>query len=128
MPDVEKVIKGLEKLRHNGGCVDALKEYCDGCPYTEKTVCAGAVIDDALALLKAREPRVMTELEACEWIRSDPELRDPIFEETRSGGGGVWIDPDNDYDTADIVGYGTTVRCWTSRPTDEQREAVKWDG
>lgn len=23
--------------------------------------------------------------------------------------------------------YGRTWRCWTSRPTDEQREAVKWD-
>lgn len=24
--------------------------------------------------------------------------------------------------------YGKTWRCWTSKPTDEQREAVKWDG
>ena len=23
--------------------------------------------------------------------------------------------------------YGKTWRCWTSRPTDEQREAVKWE-
>ena len=23
--------------------------------------------------------------------------------------------------------YGKTWRCWTARPTDEQREAVKWD-
>lgn len=23
--------------------------------------------------------------------------------------------------------YGKTWRCWTSRPTDAQREAVKWD-
>ena len=23
--------------------------------------------------------------------------------------------------------YGVTWRCWTSRPTDEEREAVKWD-
>ena len=25
------------------------------------------------------------------------------------------------------AGYGKTWRCWTSRPTDEQREAVKWE-
>lgn len=24
--------------------------------------------------------------------------------------------------------YGSVWRCWTSRPTDEQRKAVKWDG
>ena len=24
-------------------------------------------------------------------------------------------------------GYGVTWRCWTSRPTDEQRGKVKWD-
>lgn len=24
--------------------------------------------------------------------------------------------------------YGKEWRCWTSRPTDEQRKAVKWDG
>ena len=23
--------------------------------------------------------------------------------------------------------YGKSWRCWTSRPTDEQRKAVKWD-
>lgn len=25
------------------------------------------------------------------------------------------------------AGYGKTWRCWTSRPTDEQREAAKWE-
>ena len=26
-----------------------------------------------------------------------------------------------------MLNYGKTWRCWTSRPTDEQREAVKWE-
>lgn len=26
-----------------------------------------------------------------------------------------------------IEDYGETWRCWTARPTDEQREAVKWE-
>lgn len=25
------------------------------------------------------------------------------------------------------AGYGKTWRCWTAKPTDEQREAVKWE-
>ena len=29
----------------------------------------------------------------------------------------------NDYNT----GYGVKWRCWTSRPTDEQREAIPWE-
>lgn len=27
----------------------------------------------------------------------------------------------------DFAWYGKTWRCWTVRPTDEQRKAVKWD-
>ena len=28
----------------------------------------------------------------------------------------------------DWLGYGEYWRCWTAQPTDEQREAAKWDG
>lgn len=27
----------------------------------------------------------------------------------------------------DSENYGKTWRCWTAKPTDEQRKAVKWD-
>ena len=27
-----------------------------------------------------------------------------------------------------VGGYGSIFRAWTEEPTDEQREAVKWDG
>ena len=27
-----------------------------------------------------------------------------------------------------IYGYGVDWRCWSARPTDEQREEVKWNG
>ena len=33
----------------------------------------------------------------------------------------------NGINNADLSYYGKTWRCWTSRPTDEQREAVKWE-
>ena len=29
--------------------------------------------------------------------------------------------------TLDFYAYGKDWRCWTARPTDEQRKAVKWD-
>lgn len=35
---------------------------------------------------------------------------------------------DKDYrERSDYATYGKTWRCWTSRPTDEQRKAVKWE-
>ena len=34
---------------------------------------------------------------------------------------------DKDYrERSDYATYGKTWRCWTSRPTDEQREATPW--
>lgn len=53
MPDVEKVIKGLEHC-----CLDD-DGYpsCDGCPYRPCNVrCGGDLHADALALLKAQKP------------------------------------------------------------------------
>ena len=35
---------------------------------------------------------------------------------------------DKDYrERSDYATYGKNWRCWTSRPTDEQREKVKWE-
>lgn len=54
MPDREKVIKGLECCRRG---------FCFACPYNdgivESTECKQRWADDALALLKAQEPRVV---------------------------------------------------------------------
>ena len=94
-------------------------------------------LDRAIALLKAQEPRVMT-----------------LEEVKRSAGETVWVERWGDsktivaqfapYDTIDDSFYFFTIgnsvsykvytedyykdwRCWTSRPTDEQRRAAKWD-
>ena len=119
----EKVIRGLEC------CLNGPMQ-CIKCPYISevgKTVpnCVKTMRTDAISLLKAQEPRVMTLEEVLAWIDSSPMRRDPIFEDSK-GKLGEWIDPFDDYDTADIVGYGSNVRCWTSRPTKEQRKKVKW--
>lgn len=139
MPDREKVIKGLEC------CVTMPDIYprCEECPYADADgTCANmnGLHRDALALLKAQEPRVMT-LEEVVTRRGEP-----VWFESKSGrtyNGYVLV-----YDVQEGLGitgvrvgitqpghttiwpskdiYGVKWRCWTSRPTDEQREATPW--
>lgn len=86
-----------------------------------------------LAGLKAQEPRVMTPTEAYTadfvYVEFDgvitPALRTSNEREGHRESyfatqqlGGEWMRWDD---------YGITWRCWTSRPTDEQRKAVKWN-
>lgn len=123
MIDREKVIKGLEKV-------------WDAFDHMEHELYADYVFD-ALELLKAYEPRVMT----LEEIDDDDAY---WFEEKygkKSLGRNVLIinieeDAREPYITFvytygeasyKISEYGQTWRLWTSKPTDEQREAVKWD-
>ena len=83
-------------------------------------------------LLKAHEPRLMTLDEAekagiC-WLES----RSGIIEACRVAVnlnrkkvtiGRISLSPIH----VPLENYGRTWRCWTSRPTDEQRKAVKWE-
>lgn len=78
----------------------------------------GNIIDGIIALLKAQEPRVMT-LE---------EAKSTYVVEYRSGKmrevGAALLDLDVDPLNAE---YGKVYRVWSSRPTDEQREATAWE-
>ncbi len=127
----EKVIKGLE-CHAKGECVE--------CPYREGWHTCNmrpeeGLIADALVLLKAQEPRVMTleEVRKAEiaWIEqvgtvvpamkvatSKKEIM--LFAYTHDGGV-FYVNIKPDY-------YGKVSRCWTSRPTDEQREKEPWNG
>ena len=117
---MEKVIKGLEC------CTKKLCIYIDTekeCPYIEMCDeyfedCTTALAKDALALLKAQEPRVMTLDEA----------KSAYVMEYRSGNmrevGSALLDLNVDPLNAE---YGKIYRVWTSRPTDEQRGAVPWN-
>lgn len=139
MPDREKVIKGLEchKIGDDG------LYSCGTCPYTILTAdtCADALNDDAHALLKAQEPRVMTldELQECVtyWVEDEmghvvPEtimdisgkniMTIPVVHLT-NGHAPIITKTTDGYNTKRFTGW----RCWTSRPTDEQREATKWE-
>ena len=80
---------------------------------------------EALKALKAQEPRVMTLEEYDAWTDIPFTERDPIFHEERTERGTVtcWVNTN----VCSLREYGKNDRCWTSRPTDEQREAVKWE-
>ena len=137
----EKVIAGLECLTHVDFAV--YKSECEirGCPYKD-TDCEIAVMEDALALLKAQEPRVMKMTEEVFALRFD----DVVYVElqpTRAILSAIvydsipWIHGElgvlqirciqEPLANMDFAWYGKTWRCWTSRPTDEQQKAVKWD-
>ena len=123
MTDREKVIEGLEmSFRYSN--VDE-----------SNTLVPQQLVLDALALLKAQEPRVMTSEEAASskfgYLENDMYTYMPVF--IYPGWGGlkhnVHMRAYVGCEALDmpITEYGKTWRCWTSRPTDEQREKVKWE-
>jgi hypothetical protein len=98
---------------------------CDSCPYDGKD-CWTRLKRDALSLLKAQEPRVMTLEEAQKWVEIPLESRDPVFYEDRTLERAWWIWNADDRRTYLPTIIGGIGRFWTSRPTDEQREATPW--
>lgn len=116
---LEKVIKGLEYIRD----YDPMFRVAHDDEFSK-------IAANALALLKAQEPKVMT-LEEAKALEQDTV---------------VWYEqhgPDGDYITAmvadgrEFIGNASmgvnlryldeSERLWTSRPTDEQREATPWE-
>lgn len=138
MADREKVIRGLELCAYDPDPGQELKEIrsCLECPYY-RAGCSPQLIRDALALLKGQEARVLT----LEEIRSGTVevawLECSDKEEVRAG---LWFKRINEGEDEGIIihvldgfeglrteVYGKTWRCWTARPTEEQRKAVKWE-
>lgn len=130
MPDLEKVIIGLE------GCLGI--GTCGGCPYgPEGKDCITALARDALALLKAQEPRVLSWDEA--YANNRPFV---VWCESRYGDE---VEPlafvDGEYVNSDCTLYiemnfanqrdyiadrDDGFRFWTAEPTFEQMEATPW--
>lgn len=126
MNKLEKVIKGLECIS-NGA-----KQPCRDCEYSKcEEWCIAECAKDALALLKAQQPRVMTLEEAlggneC-WIEGRSVAcgyGDAVL--TCDGERVDFYRPHSVY-ILDFYEYGLSWRCWTSKPTDGQRKAVKWE-
>ena len=129
MPDREKVISRIENWRKS-----CPFEKCVHCGAKGK--CTNPIFDDVLALLKEQEPRVMV-LE--EVLASDK----PFLIEVVTGNI-TWascfgeyclcnemivriVDNDGAVDDRYEEMYGTKWRCWTSRPTEEQRKNTPWE-
>ena len=136
---VKKVLKGLE-------CHSVPGECGPECPYEAPGTCSEPLCADALAIIRAQAERIRElEAEKAPRVMTLEELKET--ETARP----VWIEkPENGCDFGqwgiakfnrlifaeegvqenyrDMGGeYGKVFRCWTARPTDEQREAVKWE-
>lgn len=123
----ERVFNALGRCESYGYCED------EQCPYYENIRCLEQLRKDALSLLKAQEPHVMTpkEVEQVEeqgvvWCESkvtgdvDTLVRyNKIFESPDH-----YLLLDEIIDCDDYLKY---YRLWNAKPTDEQREAVKWE-
>lgn len=127
----EKVILGLRC--HKAG----FYEECLKCPYHDDG-CETTLCNDAIALLKEQEARVMTieELQAIEtpWNRNTPPY---LFVEERSGTGSRWIrwmswgiihDGVRSQGTMGVQNYGSKWRVWNLEPTPEQMRETPWEG
>lgn len=125
----EKVMRGLELCAYDPDPGQELKEIrsCPECPYY-RAGCSPQLIRDAIALLKAQEPRVMTLEEVIhskDWVWYQ-------WKNTHYGWAiavncdGKWIEWE-DSTTDQLCKYGEKWRCWTSRPTPEQMRNTKWE-
>ena len=137
---IQDVIQALEK------CIK--QDTCDQCRYYgicgEEEDAIMPLLKDALALLKAQQPRVLTLEEVFE--RSKHMDEDAVWIEFEDEDGDMVVNPailsnskpifEAEYIIVAALRwekkyfplgtYGKKWRCWTSRPTDEQRKAAKW--
>ena len=122
--DKEKLIKELEKI----------------CDYTMPPH-EFRVLNDVLVLLKEQEARVMTLDQLEDALDTVVWLETPVSENLADGyslimayshkyGHMLFDSPFGDnpsQDRLEYSEYGKSWRCWNKRPTDEQRQAVKWE-
>lgn len=129
MADREKIIQGLKCCTAGFMCK---KEIC---PYYGKSpvnsTCSIELEKDALVLLKAQEPRVMTLEEVLGGDECWIETRNGIcgYGDAVLTGDGELVDfyRSRNINTFDFYEYGLSWRCWTFRPTDEQRKVTPWE-
>ena len=129
MSDREKITKGLDICLNRFHCGAE-------CPYYDNPGCQEQLRDDALALLKEQEARILDWDELEDWRNA------------------VWFEDKDEHECyiALIANVGTydakfvnvepgklhrldflcefykkEWRCWSAEPTAKQREAVKWE-
>lgn len=127
MLDREKVIGGLESLKKR--------------LYDSQDILDGGIVGNAIALLKAQEPRVMDvdEVIACEkgavlWVEERQGVIWNLFPleidvnsiHPDTGTAYLFFITYHDLRKFECDEYNQTWRCWTERPTKEQREDASW--
>jgi len=153
MVDPKEVIAGLEKCSAMPDSYTSIRSDCESCTYNGRdtldgVICRQLLMRDALSLLKAPEARVAN-LEELKLVTDDGpfywmEVRErkaffPALkiEELGAGRAGPLCIQfaaifNSGYGPVTVCRFKTEEynilwRCWTSRPTDEQREKVKWE-
>lgn len=126
-------------LRQMEICTSSINGKCpNDCPLRQVDFCTRYIIKDALKLLKllktqeVQEPRAITPEEVLKanpvWFETHGLISPAIIDHGESKAGFCVIvfgaDNWNDYP---IDQYNKTWRCWTARPTEEEKRAVKWD-
>ena len=130
--DVGRVIKGLE-------CCISEKTCHSHCPYNGECEEGGyyysKAIEDAIALLKAQQPRVMT-LEELDDLRGRGQAvyyqdrdatvksQDAFFVAVNCGV--AWFKGETYMFCKTADGYDKVWRCWTSRPDEKVRAETPW--
>ena len=138
MAELGKVLNALENCTAHPKCRDCGWKECE---YEHETVEIPLTLaKDAHSLLKAQEPRVMTLEELEDALDTVVWLDIPNTENLADGyslimayshkNGFIFLESpfgDNpSQDRFEYKDYGITWRCWTSRPTDEQRRKIPW--
>ena len=152
MDKLEKTIEGLDCCIGHGKPTPRLGNEprdCENCPYSRinginNMLCFRHLQRDALEILKAQEARVlkikeMAFLEIAVFIETNGDLEGKgtdlflaipyiyAVSQNMLDGYIAFVDGNTDVYDLQAIDYGKCWRCWTSRPTDEQRKAVKWD-
>lgn len=130
MTQLEKVVKGLDSCRPGRNCGE--------CPYQElrhQGDCNKQMEADALDLLKAQMPRVMTldELYACDegdclYYQCEGEFDGNVLYIRSEVGFYVDLRAATHRFTCAPSLYGSLWRCWTSRPSAEMMASTPWEG
>lgn len=119
----EKVIKWLEHCVTTDIIDSCVKAHCPYLGGSTKGNCITNLMRDALALLKAQKPRLVTCEEWDKWRHIKDGERDPLFLQLDHTGG-VWIlKPDAWHEVAFLTGE---IKVWDKKPSVEEM-VVKWN-
>lgn len=123
------------------------RDVCDECPYNglrRKGTCIDAMEADCLAYIRQLEERVAELEKPLKPMTWEEAMMDDFYLEMRDG---AYLDnalnefavdmPDDGHIIMTVHNhdglrlerddYGKTWRCWSRRPTDEERKAAEWD-